>query len=343
MAKSALIVGGTGQIGGAVARNLLAHGWAVRIAHRGGRAIPDSLRQAGATEVLIDREDGAALWRAVGDGADVVIDCVAFGPEHARQLLALGDRVGALAVVSSASVYRDAAGRTLDEAAETGFPEFDGPIRETQATVPPGPQTYSTRKVALERVLLDDARVPVTVLRPCAVHGPRSTHAREWWFIKRVLDGRARVPVAYDGLSRFHTTATANLGEACRLSLEAGGTRVLNVGDPEPPSVREIGGMIGAALGHAWEIVGLPGEPQGSVGRTPWSVPRPFLVDTTAAATLGYAPVTDYAGAVHGTCQALREAGEGAGADWARAFQALAAYSYPHFDYAAEDAVLAAA
>jgi nucleoside-diphosphate-sugar epimerase len=345
MAKSALIVGGTGQIGVAVARDLLAHSWAVRIAHRGGHAIPDDVLRAGATEVLVDREDAAALVRAVGDGADAVIDCVAFGPEHARQLLALSDRVGSLAVVSSASVYRDAAGRTLDEAPETGFPEFDGPISETNPTVPPGPETYSTRKVALERLLLDEARVPVTVLRPCAIHGPRSSHAREWWFIKRALDGRTRVPVAYEGLSRFHTTATANLAQACRLSLEAGGTRVLNVGDPEPPSVREIGEAIGAALGHAWEVVGLPGAPrgpQGSVGRTPWSVPRPFLIDTAAAAALGYSPVTDYAGAVRETCQALREAGERAGADWPQVFPALAAYSYPHFDYEVEDEVLAA-
>jgi hypothetical protein len=55
-------------------------------------------------------------------------------------------RVGALVVVSSASVYRDAAGRTLDEAAASGFPELPVPIPETQPTVEPGAATYSTRK-----------------------------------------------------------------------------------------------------------------------------------------------------------------------------------------------------
>ena len=342
MVKSALVVGGTGQIGVAVARNLLAHGWRVRIAHRGGHAIPDDLRLAGVTEALIDRQEAGSLRQAVEGGVDAVIDCVAYEPEHARQLLALGGNVGSLAVVSSASVYRDAAGRTLDEAAESGFPEFDEPIPETNPTVPPGPETYSTNKVAVERLLLDEARVPVTVLRPCAIHGPFSNHAREWWFIKRALDGRTQVPVAYDGLSRFHTTATANLAEACRLSLEAGGTRVLNVGDPDPPTVREIGEAIEGALGHRWEIVGLAGEPRGSVGRTPWSIPRPFLIDTAAATALGYAPVTDYAGSVQETCRALEEAGKSAGADWPRAFPALAVYSYSHFDYEEEDRVLAA-
>jgi len=39
--------------------------------------------------------------------------------------------VGALVIVSSSSVYRDDAGRTLDEAAQNGFPELPDPIAET--------------------------------------------------------------------------------------------------------------------------------------------------------------------------------------------------------------------
>jgi hypothetical protein len=55
-------------------------------------------------------------------------------------------RVGALVVVSSASVYRDAAGRTLDEAAASGFPELPVPIPETQPTLEPGSTRKPTRK-----------------------------------------------------------------------------------------------------------------------------------------------------------------------------------------------------
>ena len=67
----------------ALARNLLAHGWSVRVVHRGGHTIPDDLVQAGATEVIVDRQDRAALLRAAGGGADAVINRAAFGPEHA--------------------------------------------------------------------------------------------------------------------------------------------------------------------------------------------------------------------------------------------------------------------
>jgi hypothetical protein len=45
-------------------------------------------------------------------------------------------------------------GRTLYEARQNGFPEMPDPIPEIQPTVDPGPATYSTRKVALERGLL---------------------------------------------------------------------------------------------------------------------------------------------------------------------------------------------
>lgn len=284
----------------------------------------------------MDREDTTTLARGLGQGADALIDCVAFTAEHGGQLLELQQAVGAFVVVSSASVYVDAHGRTLDEAGQTGFPDFGGPLSEIDTTVAPGPETYSTRKVALERTMLDGARVPVTVLRPCAIHGPGSTHAREWWFLKRALDGRRRVPVAYDGLSRFHTTATVNMAEVCRLALEQPESRVLNVGDPDPPTVRQIGENIAATVGHEWELIGLPGAPRGSVGTTPWSIPRPMLVSMAASEALGYRPVTSHADAMPMLCAALQDAV--GGGRWEAAFPALAAYSFPLFDYPAEDA-----
>ena len=56
-------------------------------------------------------------------------------------------------------MYADDQGRTLDEAEGVDdFPELPVPIPETQATVEPGDGTYSTKKVALERILLDTAK-----------------------------------------------------------------------------------------------------------------------------------------------------------------------------------------
>lgn len=335
-ARKAFILGGTGQIGRAVARSLLNQGWQVAIAHRGRRPPPAELVEGGANVLTLDREQPSELARALGDGADALIDVVAFSQSHADQLLEVQDGVGTFVVISSASVYCDAAGRTLDEARQNGFPDLPNPIPETQATVDPGPATYSTRKVALERRLLDRARVPVTVLRPCAIHGVGSTHPREWWLVKRILDRRRAIPLAYGGSSRFHTCAADNIAALVRTTLEVQGTRVLNIADPAAPSVAEIAARIARYLAYEGALVdGTDGDYPPIIGATPWSIPRPYIIDVQAARDLGYMPATGYADAVPAACDWLVEtAWQG---DWRERFPVLAGYPGDLFDYAAED------
>jgi len=61
--------------------------------------------------------------RALRLGADALIDTIAFGLEHARQLIEVQGKVGTFVVISSSNVYRDALRKTLDEAPQNGFPE----------------------------------------------------------------------------------------------------------------------------------------------------------------------------------------------------------------------------
>lgn len=337
MGRSAVVLGGTGQIGRAVVDRLLAGGWTVTSVAR--RAPAKGV--AGVGFVAADRQDPQALRRVIGDGVDAVVDVTAYDAEDGRQLLALKAGIGALVAISSSSVYRDAQGRTLDEAAANGFPDLPDPMSEAQPTVAPGPQTYSTRKVALERTLLD-ADWPVTVLRPGAIHGVGSLHPREWWFVKRMLDGREVIPLAYGGRSRFHTTSVLNIAELVAVALEHPDKRVLNIADPVALTVAEIGAIIGRAANYQGRLVGLEeGRFPRSVGRTPWSTPRPFVLDTGAAQALGYAPVADYAATVGAIHDDLVQAT--AGRDWRDAFPVLASYPYDQFDYAAEDRALAGA
>lgn len=333
-ARRAFVVGGTGQIGRAVAAELLGRGWRVTIAARGGRSVPEDLLRQGAAFVAIDREQPDALAKAIGTGADAVIDTVAYDAVHARQLLAIEGDVGTFAVISSAAVYRDDNGRTLDEARDTGFPELPVPITEAQPTVEPGPATYSTRKIALERTLLEQAGRPVVILRPCAVHGAHSRHPREWWFVKRILDGRPFIPLAHEGQSQFHTSAVANIAALTAAVLEHPVTRILNIADPEAPSVVEIASLIAAHLRYRGRIVGLGPDAPDTVGVSPWSVPRPFILDTAAAVALGYEPRTSYRQAIGPLCDLL--AGQDKEA-WEAAFPVLANYRWPLFDYASED------
>jgi nucleoside-diphosphate-sugar epimerase len=323
------------------ARRLAQAGWDVTVASRGERALPDEL--TGLTRhVTVDRGDAAALEQAV-DGADVLVDVIPFSPGDAEQLLRLAERVGGLIAISSASVYTDEQGRSLDEArGPDDLPRLPVPIPESQPTLPAGDATYSTGKAAIERALLERSSVPAMVIRPCAIYGRGDRQAREWHFVKRALDGRDVVVLAYGGRSRFHTTAAENLGELIRRCAERPGTRVLNCGDPDPPTLLEISRAIAAVLDHQWREVLLPGEPEGVVGRTPWSVPdsHPFVVDMSAAEReVGYRPVTNYADGVGVACQWLVEATRDT--DWREVLPGHARYYGELFDYAAEDACVA--
>lgn len=331
MSRTALIVGGTGQIGRATALNLLDHGWSVRLGQRRAEAPPELAGRV--TMLALDRDAPGALAAAVAGGVDALIDTVAYTEAHGRELLALQGNVGAFAVISTGSVCCDDAGRTLDEAAETGFPHFPVPITEEQPTTPPGPATYSTRKAALEQTLLQGARAPVTILRPFAIHGPGSTHPREWWFVKRLLDGRWRIPLSWRGESRFHTSATVNIAELIRVALETPATRVLNAADPGAPSVAEIGRTVADLYGADVAFTLIDGARKDRVGATPWSTPRPLIADMSRAAALGYRPVATYAQAIGDACRSA-EAMAAAGV-------AFVPYLATMFDYAAEDAFFA--
>jgi len=331
MARKALIIGGSGQIGRATAKALLADGWAVTAGQKSPTGFPDDLRRAGVEVIHLDREEPGVLTRIVYGGFDAVIDTVAYDERHARQLLEVQGDVGAFVVISTGSVYADAQGRTLDEAATNGFPDYPVPIGEDQPRATPGPQTYSTRKVLMEDVLLNAATRPAIVLRPFAIYGPGSRHPREWWFVRRILDGRRRIPLAYAGESRFHQSATANIAELARVALQSPVTQALNAADPQALSVREIGEAIAKVYGVDLEFDLLDGPPAKGVGATPWSGPRPLVADMSRALALGYRPVVTYADAVGEACRSAEAA--------AKAGVEFPAYINAMFDYAAEDAV----
>ena len=290
----------------------------------------------GFEHVALDRDDEAAL--SVANGFDLMVDVIPFEAAHAEQLLRLD--VGAIVAISSASVYADERGRTLDEAQSADeYPEFPVPIPESQPLVAPGDETYSTKKVKLEKILLANDHVPATVVRPCAIYGAGDRMAREWFFVKRALDRRPHIVLTNNGQGHFHTTATENVGELVRLIAGAPRTDVFNCGDPDPPRVLEIARAIADAAGHQFEEVLLP-EPagRGAVGQTPWSVPKPLLVDMMKAEhDLGYRPATTWAKALPRQVEWLIAATRDR--DWREVLPRGARYL--QFDYEGEDALVA--
>jgi nucleoside-diphosphate-sugar epimerase len=333
VSRRAFLLGGSGQTGRALVPRLLERGWEVVVASRGQTALP-----GGVEHVAVDRGDDEALRQALGSGVDVLVDFIAFEPEHAEQLLSVRDLVRSVVVVSSAAVYFEADGPRPEPPEAAAFPRLPVPLTEGSPTAPPGPATYATKKAAIERTLLAQDDLPATLLRSGAIHGPGSSYAREWHFVKRVLDSRRAIVLAWRGKSRFHPISVRNLAELIWLASERPGRRVLNAGDPTPPTVLEISRLVAAHLGHEWAEVLIDDAP-GELGKTPWSVPHDCVLDMTEAEfELGYRPVTTYAKALPETIEWLVEATRER--PWQELMPRAAQYMKDEFDYGAEDELL---
>ncbi len=157
--------------------------------------------------------------------------------------------------------------------------------------------------------------------------------------MKRILDRRRYVVLTDQGVSRFHTTSVENLAELAFICAQAPAMRVLNCGDPHPPTVLEIEGAIATALDLEWTEVLMPRFSWHGPGATPWSIPRPMIVDMREAETLGYQPVTRYEEAVGDGVRRLLEATREQ--DWRQLMHPSAVdYLGAMFDYQAEEQFL---
>jgi nucleoside-diphosphate-sugar epimerase len=336
----ALIVGGTGLVGRAVARRLLAKGWEVDVTGRDPAHLPDDLAAAGGRFVAAARDDSDQLLAALGAGADLLVDCICFTAADASRLLPLVRSAGATVMISAKAVYVDGAGNHVNS--ETA-PRFDGPVHESQPTVSPGDGDYRTRegyaanKVAGERVLLDSGH-PVTVLRPSKIHGPGARLPREWVFVRRVLDRRPAVFLANRGAGIAHPTAAANMAALIETVAANPGGRILNSADPDAPSALEISRTIAQRLDHVWREV-LLDEGAGPLGAHPWDTRYPIVLDTTASLELGYEPAGSYAETIGDEIDWLVAAASEGGNGLSRIDHG---YFEPMFDYEAEDRYLAA-
>jgi nucleoside-diphosphate-sugar epimerase len=334
----AFVIGGRGQSGLAISQRLVAGGWAVTATANGTE--PDAGVAPGVRWVAFDRANDE-LAPLVEEGTDAVVDVTSFTVDLARQLIGLGERVGCAVVLSTLSVYSDAEGRSLDTAEDdAGFPDWPVPIPESQPTLPPGADGYSERKAAVEQVLRDEAPWPVAIMRPGAIHGRHSRHLREWYFLKRALDGRRTVVLPYEGAHPFQPIATVNLAELVALAAEQRSGLTFNCGDLDPPSPAEISSIVDDLMDFRTERVLVPGAVEAeNVGNHPWAAPRPVVSDMTLAEQeLGYRQPATYAEALRDTVAWAVEAV--AGAEWHEVFPTLARYPGDMFDYAAEDAFL---
>lgn len=340
----AVVIGGTGLIGRAIGRRLLESGWSVRLLARDRAHTPADLIAAGAAFAGVDRGDPRSVAQAVGEGADLLVDCICYTAAHARGLLPLLPHVGSTVMISAKAVYVDDAGGHVNSPEP---PRFTAPITESQPTVAPDTSDgymsrygYAACKVAAEELLLASG-FPVTVLRPSKVHGEGAIRPYEWAFVKRAIDRRPVVLLAGRGQGGDHPSAAVNIGALVEVVARKPGRRVLNAADPDRPTSRDIARTIAAHLGHQWKEVLLDEDADAHLGRNPWDRRPPIWLDMTAAHDLGYQPVGDYGETVPPALDwlvSIARTGLG-GADLPAGYDAGAFEGM--FNYAAEDSYLA--
>ncbi|OWK25642.1 hypothetical protein AJ87_08155 [Rhizobium yanglingense] len=111
-----LVIGGSGFVGHAIVRNLMAAGHTLSLLNRGNCPV------SGTEQLTADRNEPAGLREVLeGRAFDVVIDSNCYTGAQARDLItALAGRTPAALVISSAAVYADAAAHPPTESEPTG-------------------------------------------------------------------------------------------------------------------------------------------------------------------------------------------------------------------------------
>jgi nucleoside-diphosphate-sugar epimerase len=249
-----LVIGGTGFISSALARQLLAQGHTVSLVTR-GRTVPPR----GCECLIADRSNASQLAAAVaGRRFDAVFDMIAYDPEASR---------------SAARIFRGTTGRFIHCSTVSVYMvsyHVHCPITEDQCLAPlmadwprnPFGMEYGVKKRQCEAVLWkshDPQLFPVTMLRPTFVSGPRDSAKRDWFWIQRLLDGRPiLVPGSGDcAFQEVYVEDVARMFVGLLDSTESVG-KAYNIAAEEVFSLNDYLRTLGALLGRSPDLVHIP-------------------------------------------------------------------------------------
>ena len=253
-----LILGGTRFTGPFVVDSLRELGHQVTVFHRGQGCnepvTPEHLH--GDIASLMEHRD---KFRALEP--DVVVHmCCLSEPQAATFVEVFQGWAPKAVVISSADVYRSFGGLHRTEPAEPSLVPHDeySPLREELSV---GGEGYN--KTAVERIVMNRAALPCTVLRYPAVYGPNDPQHRFHHFLKRMDDGRPAIPLPVPVAEwRFTHGYSENVAYATVLAvvMEEAVGKVYNVGDEHPPRLSEWVELIGKEAGWTGKVVVLPVE-----------------------------------------------------------------------------------
>lgn len=203
MKAKALVLGGTGFIGGQIVRAALKGGYAVRALRRRHSvgALADIAKHV--EWVMGDLDDVDSLVTAAS-GCNVLFHAAAFCPQSSRD-------IGSEVAYAEAQMERvlEAARRAgverliyTSSLTTVGPPSQAGRLADERDFYTPGSSNsaYYEAKYAMEQMALQAATggLPVVILLPAAVFGPGDVKPTTGWVLLEVAKGR--VPVYIDGV-----------------------------------------------------------------------------------------------------------------------------------------------
>ncbi len=256
-----LVVGGTKFIGPRVVWQLAEEGHEVVVFHRGRTKakLPE-----GVGHILGDRR---ALGNFTGEfrrlAPEVVLDMIPMNEGDARDLAGVIRGISRrIVAISSQDVYR-AYDRVTRR--DPGPPDEiplseEAPLREKLYPYElEGVEGYE--KILVEGVVMGDPELPGTILRLPAVYGPGDYQHRFFEYVRRMDDGRPAILLG-EGMASWRWTHgyVEDVAHAIMLAVsdERAAGRIYNVGEPDPPSWAEWVGEIGRAAGWSGEVVVVP-------------------------------------------------------------------------------------
>lgn len=329
------VIGGTRFIGPRVVRRLAEGGHEVTVFHRGRTAadLPEEVeRIEGDRRRLEEYEDEL---RALAP--EVIVDMVPMNEHDARGVMSVFREIARRVVaISSVDVYR---AYDIVRGLHSGPPDpvplkEDSPLRERLYPYE-REEIEEYEKILVERVVLGSEGPSGTVLRLPMVYGPNDYMHRMHPYLKRMEDGRQAI-LLEEGLASWRWTMGYVEDVAAAIALattnERAAGRVYNVGEPDALTHEEWVRSIGRAAGWSGEVITVSRE------RLPkhldWGLEntdQDWSVDTSRLRReLGYAESFSREEAVQRTVE------------WERANPPSGIYPPESFDYAAEDAALAA-
>lgn len=245
-----LFIGGTGVISAACSALAVERGFDLYILNRG----QSDLRPAppAAHLLLGDIRQPESVASLLGDMTfDVVVDWVAFTPEHIETDLKLfRGRVGQYIFISSASVYQT--------------PPSHLPITESTPLHNPV-WTYSQNKIACELRLqqaYQDENFPITIVRPSHTYDPTLIPLRGGYTALHRLRHGKPIVVHGDGSSLWTLTRSTDFanGLVGLLGHPAAIGHAFHITSDEWLTWNQIAQALADALGVAAEIVHVPSD-----------------------------------------------------------------------------------